>query len=722
MTRISSILAPPLAEELSAKRTEGGSTNPSRFQAFPLRRLWRRLPRTRGRKYLAVGLLFAAIAAADILFPPPIQRANDVSALVTDRNGYWLHAFATKGGRWRFSADLDDIDPNFVRELVAVEDKRFWSHWGVDPIAVLRASVTSAKSGKIVSGASTITMQTARLLEPRERNFGSKLVEMARALQLERRLTKREILELYLTLAPYGGNLEGVRAASLIYYGREPDRLTPAERAMLIALPQAPEARRPDRHAKAAAAARARVLDKLAAANILDPLIAGEAKEAPVIGARKVFPRYAYHAASELARSRAGGRSMIRSTIDISKQQTAERLVSEYAQGLTDGATAAAIVVDSKTGDVLASVGSSGFAVQGGWIDLTRSVRSPGSLLKPFIYALAFEDGILSPDTVIEDMPRGFGGYRPENFDRTFRGEVRVKDALQHSLNVPAVATLEKVGVDRFAAMLRNAGAHIFQSKRAEQGQSLALALGGAGVTMRDVASLYDGLANGGRVRALNWLKTDAPASEGVQLFEADTAERINNILRGAPALAGRAPAALSTSAPVIAYKTGTSYGYRDAWSAGHAEGLTIVVWVGRADGAPRPGETGRKAAAPLLFSLFDAMTEGRSKRPVAPPDEPYSPGLVRLAPPAAATPPSILYPVPGSEVYAGSFGGDGVVFAASGGEGAYRWYVDGEEIEADIDAGRPIWRPSSTGFYDIAVVDARGLSASAKIRVADIQ
>lgn len=679
--------------------------------------------RARLRRFVVVFLAFAAaIAALDALFPPPISRANEVSALVADRNGYWLHAFATKEGRWRFSADLDDVDPVFIRELVAIEDKRFWSHWGVDPIAVARAGLGAARSGRIVSGASTITMQTARLLEPRRRNLGSKLIEMVRAAQLERRLSKRQILELYLTLAPYGGNLEGVRAASLIYYGHEPERLTPAERAMLIALPQAPEARRPDRRQAAAKAARNLVLDKLAGAGMLDPEIAAESSNAPVIGQRKIFPRFAYHAAAELARARTGGQSVIRSTIDIAKQQTAERLVAEYAARAQDGATAAAIVVDSKTGDVLASVGSSGLHVSGGWIDLTNRIRSPGSLLKPFIYALAFEDGVIGPDTVIDDMPRGFGGYRPENFDRTFRGEVRVKDALQHSLNVPAVATLEKVGVERFAAILRNAGARIFQRKRANSAPSLALALGGAGVAMRDVAILYDGLANGGRVRALNWLMTDEPPSEGVQLFEPETAERINAILRSAPALAGRAPAALSASAPVIAYKTGTSYGYRDAWSAGHADGLTIVVWVGRADGAPRPGETGRKAAAPLLFALFDAMTDGRSLRPVDPPDDTYSPGLVRLAPPSAASPPTILYPVPGSEIYAGSFGGDGVMFAASGGAGAYRWYVDGEEIRQDAEAGRAIWRPASTGFFDIAVVDAKGLSAAAKVRVAAIQ
>lgn len=667
--------------------------------------------------------MLAMIVALDFIFPPPISRAENVSTIVADRDGYWLHAFATNEGRWRFSADLDEIDPAFVKELVAVEDKRFWSHWGVDPLAVMRAGASAVSSRRIVSGASTITMQTARLLEPRERTLGAKLIEMIRAVQLERRLTKREILELYLTLAPYGGNLEGVRAASLIYYGREPDHLTPAERAMLIALPQAPEARRPDRRQKAAAAARALILDKLAGEGVLDAAIAAEAKDAPVIGKRKEFPRYAYHAASELARARKGANSLIISTIDVEKQMIAERLVTEHVAGVKDGATAAALVIDSATGDVLASVGSSGLDVDGGWIDLTDSVRSPGSLLKPFIYALAFEDGILSANTVIDDMPRGFGGYRPENFDRTFRGEVRVKDALQHSLNVPAVATLERVGADRFSAVLKNAGARIFQRRRADARPSLALALGGAGVTMRDAAILYDGLANDGEVKPLRWLSTDAQPVSGARLFEPQTAARINAILRGAPALPGRAPAVLSQSAPLIAYKTGTSYGYRDAWSAGHAAGLTIVVWVGRADGAPRPGETGRKAAAPLLFALFDALSDGKAERPADPDEEVASTSLVRMSAPRAALPPTILFPAPGSEIYAGSFGGDGgVIFAASGGGGAYRWYVDGREIAAEELSGRAIWRPNEIGFYDIAVVDANGRSAAAKVRVAAIE
>jgi penicillin-binding protein 1C len=676
----------------------------------------------RRRRLSALIAVIGAIILADLALPPPLDRANAVSAIVTDRNGYWLHAFTTKEGRWRFSANLDEIDPAFIEDLIAVEDKRFRSHWGVDPLAVLRAAASAAKTGAVTSGASTITMQTARLLEPRPRTLGSKIIEMIRAVQLERRLSKREILELYLTLAPYGGNLEGVRAASLLYFGKEPEHLTAAERASLVALPQAPETRRPDRHPASAKVARAAVLARLVAAGRLDAQLAAEANEAPAIGARKAFPRLAYHAARALSARAASGESVVPSTIDIAAQSAAERLVAEHAARFSDGATAAAVVIDNRTMEVIASVGSSSLAAKGGWIDLTGAVRSPGSLLKPFIYALAFEDGVLGPDTVIDDMPRGFGGYRPENFDRTFRGEVRVREALQHSLNVPAVAALDRIGADRFSAALKAAGATIFQRRGARKEASLALALGGAGVTMRDVAVLYAGLANDGAVRPLRFVRGEESNGAGTQIFSAETAARVNAILRGAPSLAGRAPAALSASAPVIAYKTGTSYGYRDAWAAGHAAGLTIVVWTGRADGAPRPGETGRKSAAPLLFALMDALTNGAATRA----DEEETPAEtfthVRLDRRTEETPPTILFPVPGSEVYPGAFGGDGLVLAAAGGAGGYAWYVDGEPVNDAASDGRPVWRPQAPGFYDIAVVDGKGMSARAKVRVAAIE
>jgi penicillin-binding protein 1C len=658
------------------------------------------------------------LAALDLLFPPPLERANELSPLVTDRNGEWLHAFATPEGRWRFEADLDQVDPVFVYRLIAVEDKRFYSHWGVDPLAVMRAGVSSAKAGHVVSGASTITMQTARLLEPRERTVGAKLAEMVRALQIERRLSKREILELYLTLAPYGGNIEGVRAASRIYFDKEPTRLTDAEQALLIALPQAPEARRPDLRSRAAKAARREVLQKLAAAGAMDDVHAEEADEARLPVARHPLPRMAYHATQELARAHKPG--VIRSTLDASLQARAETMLADYVKPFDDGATASLLIVDNKTRAVRASVGSSGLDVKGGWIDLTTATRSPGSTLKPFIYGLAFEAGYASANTVIDDMPRAFGDYAPENFDRTFRGEVRVRDALQHSLNVPAVRALDRIGASRFAALIRAAGVDLKTPNRADKSPGLALALGGAGVTAREIATLYAGLGGGGEVAPLVWKAADEQKPDhAYRLFSEDTAARISSILAGAPSLEGRAPADLSRKASRVAFKTGTSYGFRDAWAAGHGGGYTVVVWVGRADGAPRPGATGRKTAAPLLFEVFDMLdrngaTEGEIEEME---DDAPVLAMAHFGVSQDKAPPQIVFPRDGVEVFLGAEK-RGFSLAARGGEGDLRWYVNGEPLDVEQTSGRHIWRPVRAGFYDVTVVDKAGRRSRSKVRV----
>ncbi|MEZ5916298.1 MAG: penicillin-binding protein 1C [Parvularculaceae bacterium] len=626
---------------------------------------WRRLA-------VACVVALFAIVLADLAFPPPVNRAQQTSIVVTDRDGYWLHAFATDDGRWRFRADLDKIDPALVRELVAIEDKRFWRHHGVDVAAVVRAASDAVQERRIVSGASTITMQTARLLDPRERTLGAKLIEMVRAAQLERRLSKREILELYLTLAPYGGNIEGVRAASLIYFNKEPSALTPAERALLIALPQAPEARRPDRRPQVATEARNAILARLANAGLIDDAIADDALGAPTPHHRNVFPRIAYHASHRLAANAGDGRDVY-STLSASIQQQVEAIISERAKAFTDGATAAAMVIDNASGEVLASVGSSGLDAPGGWIDLTDRQRSPGSLLKPFIYGLAMEDGILGPDTVLDDMPRGFSGYNPDNFDRTFRGEVRVRDALQHSLNVPAVETLDRIGSARFSGFISSAGAHMTFRRRADARPTLAMALGGGGLTMREIGVLYTGLANNGSVRPLRWTCDEQAQTSVHQLFSETTAAQINAILRSAPALPGARRQRFLRQQPDVAFKTGTSYGFRDAWAAGHADGKTIIVWVGRADGAPRPGVAERTGAAPLLFDLFDALSHQQTLKPAdQTPQAPDVDNRARLRPPAVAAAPVIKYPVPGSEIFAHPSAGRGVALAAAGGEGDY--------------------------------------------------
>ncbi|HCY56341.1 MAG TPA: penicillin-binding protein 1C, partial [Oceanicaulis sp.] len=443
---------------------------------------------------IAAGVLLAGLDRA--LPPPPMP---EVSALVTDREGRALRAFPVEDGRWRLPVDPEAVDPAFRAALIEIEDQRFYSHHGVDPLAMARAVGSLVSTGRIVSGGSTITMQTARLLEPRpRRTIGAKLIEMVRAIQLEWRYSKAEILQAYLTLAPYGGNLEGVRAASWAWFGHEPDVLTPDEIALLIALPQAPEARRPDLRPDAAIASRARLLARMERAGLISADRAADAAEEPA-PMRRAFPALAWHAAEHLARP--GGE--VRSTLDIRLQTALESRLAELAANAGPDVQASALVVSLDGREVRAAVGSAGRDRAGGWIDLTRRARSPGSVLKPFIYGLAFEDGLAGPGTRIADLPRRFADYNPENFDRTFRGDVTIAEALQHSLNVPAVQVLDAVGANRFLAAMSFAGGRAIVPRSNEGDAGLAIALGGLGITAEEIAVMFAALGAGGEALPL---------------------------------------------------------------------------------------------------------------------------------------------------------------------------------------------------------------------------
>ncbi len=407
-------------------------------------------------------LIAAGVAAVWIgsLGPAPLAQELAFSTAVVDRDGRLLRPYATAEGRWRLPERADGVDPRYLALLIAYEDKRFREHAGVDPIALMRAAAQMLTRGHIVSGGSTLTMQVARLLEPRsERSLAAKLRQAVRAIEIERHLTKDEVLTLYLSTAPYGGNLEGIRAATLAYFGKEPRRLTLGEAALLVALPQSPEARRPDRSVETARRARDRVLDRVAAAGIFAPSEIALAKSEPVPAARMPMPALAPHAADE-AVAALPGRSLIRLTIDGAWQASLEALALERARSLGPDVSVAIVAVDNATGEVLARVGSAGYFddQRAGQVDMTNALRSPGSTLKPFIYGLGFEDGLIHPETLIDDRPVRYGAYAPENFDLTFQGTVAVRKALQMSLNVPAVAVLDKVGAGRFTARLRQAG------------------------------------------------------------------------------------------------------------------------------------------------------------------------------------------------------------------------------------------------------------------------
>ncbi|GGE30541.1 penicillin-binding protein 1C [Agaricicola taiwanensis] len=683
------------------------------------------------------GLLQAAVLSAAVLTgaaaigggwiatrsAPPLEDAREGSTLVVDRNGRLLRAFTTGNGIWRLPATTGEVDPRLIAYLMAYEDKRFRDHHGVDPRAMMRAAGQALIHGRIISGGSTLTMQTVRLLTPdRSRTFTRKAAEIGAALALERQLTKDEILDIYLTRAPYGGNLEGVRAASLAWFGKEPTRLSPGEAALLVALPQSPEARRPDRDPAAARRARDRVLDRLAVAGALEPAEAEAAKDEPVPDGRRDFPVLAAHLA-EHAVAETPGASRIQLTIDRPLQEQLEALARERAHAMGTKISVAIMVVETATGAVLAHVGGAGYfdEARAGHVDLAQSVRSPGSALKPFIYALAFEDGIAHPQTLIEDRPTRFGTYVPENFDDGFQGTVTAEKALQFSLNVPAVAVLDAVGPQRFMSRLTSAGVRLVLPSGAAP--SLAIGLGGAGITLADLAQLYSSLARGGAsVPLLTRLDPSPPPIAPRRPLTTPAAAWMV-----AHALAG-APPPPSASGGRIAFKTGTSYGYRDAWAVGFDGRYTVAVWVGRPDGASSPGLVGRMAAAPILYDAFARVSPERAPLPPAPSGVWHGTtaqlpaALQRLGPvggaAASAIPPlEIAYPPDGARVDL-SGGQDPLALKANGGVPPMTWLIDGQPISSPMHRREASWPTAGPGFLDISVIDATGASAQAQVRV----
>jgi penicillin-binding protein 1C len=681
--------------------------------------------------FAAIGVIWLIAAAAGAIAglietygPPPLGRDLELSKMVLDRNGTLLRAYLTSDGRWRLPAAPGDVDPRYLEALFAYEDKRFFDHHGVDPLAMGRAAFQLITHGRIVSGGSTLTMQVARLLEPRQRrSLGAKLRQAVRAVQLERAMSKDQILGLYLTLAPYGGNLEGVRAASLAYFGKEPRRLTLGQAALLVALPQSPEARRPDRHPEAARKARDRVLDRIAGHGLFSDAEIAQAKQETVPDARQPMPLSAPHAADQ-ALSRAAQSRVLRLTIDARLQKTLERLARERAHSLGPDLSVAIVVADNATGEVLARVASPDYFDErrAGQVDLTRAVRSPGSTLKPFIYGLGFEDGLVHPETLIDDRPIHYPGYQPENFDLTFQGTVTVRRALQLSLNVPAVAVLDAVGASRLAARLGGAGASLILPRREAPG--LALGLGGVGVRLTDLTMLYTGFARLGTVAPLVE-RVGAMPLPPRRLLEPPAAWSVANVLIGTPppenAAGGR-----------IAFKTGTSYGYRDAWAVGFDGKHTIGVWAGRPDGAPIVGLTGRSAAAPILFDAFARLPGGSHPLPAAPKGALIA-ATAKLPPPlqrfswhstageAMVPKLRIVFPPDGASLELSGDDGDQldpVAIKITGGTPPLNVLLNGLPLGSKRSGRTLFFDPDGPGFVRLTVTDATGAADSVAVRL----
>jgi penicillin-binding protein 1C len=656
--------------------------------------------------------------------PPALERSHSASALVLAADGSILRGFLTADGKWRLPVEPAAVEPLYRRMLIAAEDRRFASHPGVDLIAAARALFQLGLSGHIVSGASTLTMQAVRLLEPRPRSLVAKLAEMAKALALERLMSKDQVLGLYLTLAPFGGNLEGVRAASLAYFGKEPARLSAAEAALLVAIPRSPERLRPDRHPEAARAARDRVLERMAKAGVISLADLAEAHEERVPSIRQAMPFRAPHLAWKLHNEKPAA-LVHRSTIDPLLQRRVEMLLEREVSGLDPEASLSAVVVANRDRRMLAYVGNADFSsvARRGTLDMARAVRSPGSALKPFIYGMAFDRLIIHPETVLEDRARHFGDYAPSDFDGRFEGEVTARQALQYSLNVPAVAVLDRLGPGRFTATLAAAGILLrLPGPSAEPG--LAVALGGDGITLVELTQLYAALSNGGKVAPLRY-REDDPARSGTAIFGSLAAWYVNDILAEAPPPPGVLSAEVRGGRR-LAFKTGTSYGYRDFWAIGYDRKVTIGVWAGRPDGTPMPGHSGRLTAAPILFKIADLLGPSLPRDASRPPlgallveRKDLPPRLRRLEPGMPATSrardPEIVYPPDGALI---DWHGEEVPLEAIGGKEPLRWLVDGRPLQPEAPRHEVYWQPAGIGFVQLSVIDAAGRSDHSTVRL----
>ena len=673
-----------------------------------------------------LGLPAAWNTFLESLGPLDLAASREGSIVVVDRDGRLLRPFTLPDGRWRLPVRPGEVDPRYLAMLLAYEDARFYGHAGVDGRALLRAAWQLATRLHIVSGGSTLSMQVARLIEPREeRSLTAKLRQIARALEIERRVGKDGVLQRYLTDAPFGGNLEGVRAASLAYFGKEPLRLSLGEAALLVALPQSPEWRRPDKDPVAARMARARVLERVFRRGVINAEDYEAALKEPIPTTRRDFPQLAAHAAEEAVAAEPGERR-IRLSLDARLQGKLEALAKENAERLGPKLSIAIVVIDNSSGEIRARVGAADYldASRDGALDMSRSPRSPGSALKPFIYALAFEEGLAHPETVLYDRPTRYGAWAPENFDQAFQGTVTARKALQQSLNLPAIAVLADVGPDSFLARLHGAGAEIALPKDASVG--LAVGLGGLGISLVDLTRLYSGFARGGEAPALIERLDGRPIIDARRVTDPVAAFYIADILREAPpppnALSGR-----------IAFKTGTSYGFRDALALGFDRGTTMGVWVGRPDNGPTPGLIGRQAAAPILFEAFQRL--GREIEPIPPPK-----GVLRVALNAELPPPlrhlrrdsqraangsaiaalKIAYPPDGARIDLGLTDGakSRLSLKALGGAPPLIWFVNGAPVSGGDLRRQSTWTPDGAGFARVSVMDATGAVDSVVVRL----
>lgn len=567
---------------------------------------------------LASLLFFIALLwLADRIWPLPLPQ-DDLARVVLAEDGTPLWRFADANGVWRYPVQTSEVSPYYLDALLTYEDRWFFQHPGVNPLALARATWQNLTGARVVSGGSTLSMQVARLLDPHSRTFHGKLRQLWRTAQLEWHLSKEQILNLYLNRAPFGGTLQGVAAASWAYLGKSPAQLTHAEAALLAVLPQAPSRLRPDRHPQRAQGARDKVLRRLAEFHVWPQAAVDEALEGPLLLAPRLEPSLAPLLARRL--NRADSPPLIRTTLDATLQRRLEDLLLGWRARLPEHTSAAILVVEEESMAVRAYLGSVDIndAKRFGHVDMISALRSPGSTLKPFLYGMALDDGLIHSESLLQDVPRRYGDYRPGNFSMGFTGAVPASTALSSSLNLPAVQLLEAYGPKRFAAQMRIGGVPLALPALAEP--NLALILGGAGSRLEDLVSGYSAFARDGRSATIR-LQPDDTLRER-PLLSPGSAWIVRRILSG-QARPDRDPRAELVQRPVLAWKTGTSYGFRDAWAIGVGPRYLIGVWIGRPDGTPVPGQFGLASAAPLMLQVHDVLTNRDSQRGISAPVKP---------------------------------------------------------------------------------------------------
>lgn len=654
--------------------------------ALPVSR--RRIVVTRLLSWLRWGgvALLSTLLLLDLVFPPQLPKTRDTSALVVARDGEPLRAFADRNGVWRYPATPETVSPLYLDALLNYEDRWFWRHPGVNPVAMMRAAGQMLRHGRVVSGGSTLTMQVARILDSQasggsdSRSPLRKLRQILRALQLEAHLDKREILILYLERAPFGGSIEGVEAASWAYLGKPASRLSHAEAALLAVLPQTPSRLRPDRHPEAARVARDKVLDRMADLGVWSRAVVADARIEPVT-ARSLQPPLSAALLAQRLHALSPRATRVTSTIDADLQRALEERVATYFSNLPERTSAALLVVDNRTMEARAYVGSLRFGDKArlGHVDMVQAWRSPGSTLKPFLYGMAIDEGMIHSGSLLVDAPQSFGDYRPGNFGLAFNGPVSAADALRLSLNVPAVDLLDRVGPSRFAARIAHGGITLKFPVGAKP--NLALILGGTGARLEDLVGAHaafnrNGIA--GRVR----YTTDAPHLDR-RLLSPGAAWIVREILETHPR-PGEVEQYDRGHRPRVAWKTGTSYGFRDAWAIGGTRTYTVGVWVGRPDGTPLPGQYGAITALPLMFEVIDTLPGAR--RDAVPSVPPLEVAKVEICWPlgiaAEGLPPSLCR----RRIDAWTL--DGAVPPTFAERGARLWHAGRERFERDIDSG----------------------------------